>query len=324
MAGRHRLGVALLVDQPAAAEIDGLRRAVGDRALDRIPPHLTLVPPVNVRGDQLGSALARLRLAAGAAAGPLELTLGPPSTFLPANPVLFLAVGGDLPELRSLRAGVFVPPLARQLTWPWVPHVTLADDAAPARIEAALVALDRYARVVEVDRLVLLEETRTDQGRRWVPLADAALGPPAVVGRGGLALTLVRGRIVDPEAAALLGGAADVGAAGGPSGAGAALADGTSLGRFPLVSSTGPPIVVTARHDEMAVGLAVAWRVDDGGHVAVLVDPTRRRSGIGTHLLAAVESAVRSEGWECPGLVAHGPPGFYGARSDWSRPNRPG
>ena len=63
---KHRLGVVLLVPQPAAAEIDGLRRAVGDGALGRVPTHLTLVPPVNVRHDRLADALARLRLAAAA------------------------------------------------------------------------------------------------------------------------------------------------------------------------------------------------------------------------------------------------------------------
>ncbi len=55
---KRRLGVALLIPAPLDREIDGLRRAVGDGALGRIPPHLTLVPPVNVREDRLGEALA--------------------------------------------------------------------------------------------------------------------------------------------------------------------------------------------------------------------------------------------------------------------------
>ena len=48
MANRHRLGVAVVIDPPVADEINGLRRAVRDGALDRIAPHVTLVPPVNV------------------------------------------------------------------------------------------------------------------------------------------------------------------------------------------------------------------------------------------------------------------------------------
>ncbi|MDQ1402032.1 MAG: hypothetical protein QOG03_348, partial [Actinomycetota bacterium] len=71
-----RLGVALLIPNPLAAEIDGLRRALGDGGLDRIPPHLTLVPPVNVREDRLSDALAVLRNA-GTGTRPFILELGP-------------------------------------------------------------------------------------------------------------------------------------------------------------------------------------------------------------------------------------------------------
>jgi 2'-5' RNA ligase len=58
------LGVALLLPDPAATEVDGLRRALGDGSLGRIPAHLTLVPPVNVRADDMPAALDLLRRAA--------------------------------------------------------------------------------------------------------------------------------------------------------------------------------------------------------------------------------------------------------------------
>ena len=58
-------------------------------------------------GTELGGALARLRAAAAGQPGPLRLTLGPPATFLPDNPVVFLEVGGDLERLRrAARRGV--------------------------------------------------------------------------------------------------------------------------------------------------------------------------------------------------------------------------
>ena len=90
---RRRLGVVILVPARAAAEIDGMRRACGDRALERVPPHLTLVPPVNVTETRLSEALARLRDAA-ARTSPFTLELGPVASFVPDSPTLYLAVGG--------------------------------------------------------------------------------------------------------------------------------------------------------------------------------------------------------------------------------------
>jgi 2'-5' RNA ligase len=166
---RRRLGVVLLVPEPAATEIDGLRRALGDGALGRIPAHLTLVPPVNVRVDDVGEALAVLRAAAGRT-GPLDLRLGPATTFDPVTPVVYLDVGGDVAALHALREAVMRPPLERPLTLPFVPHVTLADEIDPARIPAAVAALADYVVDVRCEAVHLLEEGRA---RVWRPIADA-------------------------------------------------------------------------------------------------------------------------------------------------------
>ncbi|MGQ0520989.1 MAG: 2'-5' RNA ligase family protein [Actinomycetota bacterium] len=271
---KARLGVALLLPPAPAAEVDGLRRALGDGALGRIPAHLTLVPPVNVREDRMGEALAVLRGAASAvgAAG-LTLALGPPATFLPDNPVLYLGVGGDLDRLRALRDAVFAGPLSRPLTWPWVPHVTLADEADPARIAAALAALADFRLDVEMDRVHLLQE---GPGRVWSPIADAGLGPPAVVGRGGLAVELAASELVDPEAGALLAGA------------------GTPR---PGAGTPGRPFAVTSRLGGVVVGVAAGATAGATAELtALLVDPAYRRLGIGSHLLAAAGSLAAGRG----------------------------
>lgn len=117
----------------------------------------------------MDEAFAVLRRAAGTTP-PLRLTLGPPATFLPDNPVVYLPVTGDIEALRALRDAVFVEPLARSLTWPWVPHVTLADEAAPERIAAALTALNDYVVDATFDGVHLLRE---NPGRVWEPMANA-------------------------------------------------------------------------------------------------------------------------------------------------------
>jgi len=128
--------------------------------------------------------------------------IGPPATFLPDNPVLYLEVGGpDLPGLGRLRDTVFGYPLERSLTWPFVPHVTLADGAEPDRIRAALVALADFTVPVTLDRIHLLEE---GEARTWRPLADCPLGPADLVGRGGFEAELTTSHLLDPEAAAFV------------------------------------------------------------------------------------------------------------------------
>lgn len=169
---RRRLGVVLLVPEPVATEVDGLRRALGDGALGRLPAHLTLVPPVNVRADDLPAALAVLRRAGGDVP-PVDLRLGPPATFLPVTPVVYLSVAGDLDDVHDLRQRVLRPPLARATTHPFVPHVTVADDMAPGLVPGAVAALAGYVVDVRIGAVTLLEERR---GRVWVPVAEVPLG----------------------------------------------------------------------------------------------------------------------------------------------------
>jgi 2'-5' RNA ligase len=168
---RRRLGVVLLLPDPAATEVDGLRRALGDGSLGRIPAHLTLVPPVNVREDDVPAVLDVLRRAA-AQTRPLDLRLGPATTFDPVTPVVYLDVHGDVVGLHALRGRVFRPPLERPLTHAFVPHVTLADELDPDRIPAAVAALADYVVDVRFGAVDLLEEGR---GRVWRPIAGAGL-----------------------------------------------------------------------------------------------------------------------------------------------------
>ena len=190
---RIRLASALLVPAPFAREIDGLRRALGEN-LDRVAPHLTLVPPINVRVDELGDALALLRKA-GATVGPITVTLGPAVTFHPVNPVVYLQVGGDVDAVHRVREAVFASPLERSMSHSFVPHVTLVESTTPARIDAALTALADYRIEVTFDAAFLLQEN----DRRWRPIADARFTPPLVIGRGGIETEITVSSLADPN-----------------------------------------------------------------------------------------------------------------------------
>lgn len=172
---RHRLGVVLLVPEPWSVEVDGLRRALGDVALSRIPSHITLVPPINVREDDLPVAFDVLH-EASAACPALDLVIGPVATFSPVNPVAYLRVGGApeaMARLVGLKDDLHSGPLDRPEDWPFVPHVTVAADLAEDRLLAAVSVLADYCAQVPFERATVLAE---QPGRVWVPVADAALG----------------------------------------------------------------------------------------------------------------------------------------------------
>ena len=306
---RARLGVALLVDNPTGIEVSGLRRALGDANLESLAPHITLVPPINVKETELPRALAVLRDAASSVSGPFELTLGPPSTFLPENPVCYLGVhseGDALGELRTVRDAVFAEPLSRKLSWPWVPHVTILDGGDPRRIGEAVSCLGSYRVTASFDRLVMLE---LGADRTWRPRADALLGRRVRVATGGLALDVSFSRLPDAELPTIvptLGSAGDhrLGADRlGPGWAGA--------------GSLVAPVFVAVRREGSLCGVAGAWVDMSGPFVAVWVDPANRRQGIGATLLGQLEARLRREGWRFERLSAHGPAGFFERRSSW-------
>jgi ribosomal protein S18 acetylase RimI-like enzyme/2'-5' RNA ligase len=182
-----------------ADEIDGLRRALGSTELERIAPHITLVPPVNVHETEVEGACEVLR-AAVARSGPLAVHLGPPATFFPPNPVCYLRVSGDVAGLASLREGMQVAPLAPpegRERRPFVPHVTIRQKMPPERIAPTLEILSPFEASHCFESLTLIE---LDQAaRRWNVLTEARLEPPHIAGRGGLEIELsVSGRL-DPE-----------------------------------------------------------------------------------------------------------------------------
>lgn len=260
----------VLVPEPLAREVQGLRRACGDPALDRIPPHLTLVPPVNVNGyPLLTDTMRRLREASGAVQ-PFELAVGPVRSFAPDSATLYLEVHGDDPAraaLHRLREAVFRPPLHREVTFPFVPHVTLTEGVEQARLDAGVRALADFRAEMSVRSLHLLMEQRDESGVRWLPIADHRLGGPVVVGRGGLPLDLWSSDRPDPEAVMLLAGTHQ---------------------RWPEPDESG--LTVTARRRDELIGVLAGTR--DGEVEALAVVAAHRGQGVARHLRARYEYEV--------------------------------
>jgi 2'-5' RNA ligase len=244
-----------------------------------VAPHLTLVSPTNLRDKELVAALDTIRRAA-ADATPLTLELGPATSFAPVTPTVHLGVGGsDLDALMRLRDAVAKRPLDRPEAHPYVPHVTLAQEVVPdARREATLTALASWFAEVTIDRIHVL---RQSPDHTWVPIADAGLVAPALVGRGGFEVSIGVSARPDPEAAALL--AID----GGP--------------------ADGRPFAVTARVGERVAGAAWGW---SSGSVLIVADlavaAAHRNLGIGRKLVAAIEAVAATRGADVLLIAAPG------------------
>lgn len=281
---RHHLAVALIPPPALAAQVDTLRRLLGSSSLTRIPPHLTLVPPVNVRAEAYPAVLRTLDHAASAAIG-FELRLGPVTSFAPRTPTVHLDAAGVSPAdddvLRSLRDRLLRGPLDRPEQFPFSPHVTLERRADPDRIPAVLSVLGSFEQHWSVNSVHLLEHRRPpERPPYWEPVHEVPLGPPVVVGRGGVELHLRTLGMLAPADAEVFGV--------------------EPIGPFPAPGG-GRPVVVTASPPGAEAGpCGVAIGEVLGGRAArlhtVAVTVAHRHMGVGAQLLAAWCSEVASRG----------------------------
>lgn len=284
-----------------ADEINGLRRALGAASAARIAPHVTLVPPVNVREEDVEESCTVLRRAAQQV-GPIRLELGPPETFLPHAPVVYMAVGGDVQEIDLLRRLLEAPPLAPPLTRParpFVPHVTLNQSMSSHLIPSVLETLTHYRAEVVVEKVTLL--AFVDADRRWIPLDDADLRRQHVAGRGGIEVELAVATALDETGQDFLRRTwEDYEAA----------VYGHREG-----SET---FAITARSDGQVVGAATGqFQAREPAYLGYLiVAPVWRSLGVGSQLLRATERLAREKGAPSLRLLtrAGGPAASFYAR----------
>jgi 2'-5' RNA ligase/GNAT superfamily N-acetyltransferase len=280
---RRRVAVALLPPAGLSAKIQAVRSFLGDPRIDRIAPHLTLVPPVNL-ADQDVEQLQGLLRSVGSATTPFMLTLGPVSSFSPNTPTLHLAVQGDLPALRALRDQLRVPPVNRPEVWPFTAHVTLRDSVPAEQIDPALQLFRGELQPWPVTRLYLLEFSPLNNAEVWLPILEEPFEAPVVVGRGGVELLLRTLNLLEPGVAQLL----------------------TGMGFQPAAEEedlSGLMLVVAERLERPGVPVAAALGTVAGRTAELLqfgVESEHRRVGIGRQVLmhwcaeAARRGAIRA------------------------------
>ncbi|RKN46873.1 2'-5' RNA ligase family protein [Streptomyces hoynatensis] len=180
--GTVTLGVSIAVPEPFGSGLQRRRLGFGDAAAAGIPTHVTLLPPTEV--EAAARPLIEDHLAAIAAAGrPFPLRLSGTGTFRPLTPVVFVRVAeggrecGRLQERVREKGG----PLARELPFPYHPHVTVAHGIAEEAMDRAQAELAGYEAAWTVGGFSLYEQDGAGvwQQRREFRFPAGPAGGPA-------------------------------------------------------------------------------------------------------------------------------------------------
>lgn len=168
------IGVAIAIPEPYGQELQRVREGYGDPLARSIPTHITLLPPTQVPSDDLDRVEKHLRTIAESE-DPFEIHLRGTGTFLPLSPVVFVSIALGIAECERIEAKVRSGPLARDLTFPYHPHVTIAHHLPEPVLRTAFEEMARYEIRFGVWGFSLYEHG-TDGV--WRPQRDFPLGVP--------------------------------------------------------------------------------------------------------------------------------------------------
>jgi 2'-5' RNA ligase len=169
---RRDFGVAFGIPEPYTSELQGWRERLGDPNASGIPPHVTLLPPTNLPDSALGEVEEHLRSVA-ASERPFRMHLRGSATFRPVSPVVFVPLVQGIADCERVEAQVRSGPLARELSFPYHPHVTVAHDLGAEALDRAFDALADYDAQFDVWGFTLFEQDREGV---WRPQRDFPFG----------------------------------------------------------------------------------------------------------------------------------------------------
>ena len=165
----------------------------GDAAAYGIPTHVTLLPPTEVPEDALPAVEAHLlRVAAGGR--PFPMRLHGTGTFRLLSPVVYVRVvqGAEECALLQQRIREGSGPCARELQFPYHPHVTVAHGIAEAAMDRAFAELAGFEAEWPCTGFALYEQGADGVWRklREFTFGGSVVPPqagPAGIGRGTIA-----------------------------------------------------------------------------------------------------------------------------------------
>ncbi len=169
------LGVLVQVPEPWAQLLVEWRSKCGDPQASQVPPHVTLLPPTEVAVTERPAITDHLAEVARAHP-PFDMHLSGTGTFTPVSEVVFVTVARGIGSCELIANDVRQGPLARSLSFPYHPHVTVAHDVPRDMLDFAYSGLADLSAEFRVDRFTEYEQTR---GGAWTVANEYLLtGPP--------------------------------------------------------------------------------------------------------------------------------------------------
>ena len=169
---RRTIGVAIAIPEPYGGELQTHRERFGDPSARYIPTHVTLLPPTSVSPEQLPDVETHLSAVAEREQS-FELHLRGTGSFRPVSPVVFINLVRGISDCERIEAAVRSGPLARELSFNYHPHVTVAHDVAEEALDKAFEELATWEARVNVWGFSLYEHG--DDGV-WRPQRDFPFG----------------------------------------------------------------------------------------------------------------------------------------------------
>ena len=169
------LGVVVPIPEPWSQLFVDWRAKVGDPQANSVPPHVTLLPPTEVPLADRPTISAHLAEVARAHPA-FDMHLSGTGTFAPVSAVVFVTVARGIGNCELIANDVRRGPLARSLSYPYHPHVTVAHDVPGDMLELAYTGLSDLSAEFRVDSFTEFEQTA---GGAWAVARQYPLtGPP--------------------------------------------------------------------------------------------------------------------------------------------------
>ena len=150
------IGVAVPVPEPFGTELQRWRESFNDPLARAIPTHVTLLPPTEIHRSDLGEVDEHLAKAA-ATGRPFPMVLKGTGTFRPVSAVTFIQVACGGEECTRIEAVVRSGLLARELHFPYHPHVTVAHELPDDVLRHAQTVLADYEARFQIDEFAVYE-----------------------------------------------------------------------------------------------------------------------------------------------------------------------